>query len=59
MSKIRNFICDESGAAAAEYALILAIIATAIATGLIAMRAQIIAAITRATDALTAANAAA
>jgi pilus assembly protein Flp/PilA len=31
MSKIKSFIRDESGAAAAEYALILAIVATGIA----------------------------
>ena len=57
---MRNFFKglwqDESGAAAAEYALILAIVAVGIATTAIALGDQIEAAFTRATAELTAAN---
>jgi pilus assembly protein Flp/PilA len=41
MSKIVSFLNDESGASAAEYALILAIIGTAIAAAMIALGTSI------------------
>jgi len=41
MTKIVNFLNDESGAAAAEYALILALVAVAIVTALGALGTDI------------------
>jgi pilus assembly protein Flp/PilA len=38
---VKSFVMDESGASAAEYALILAIIGTAIAAGAIALGGEI------------------
>ncbi len=46
MSKIVSFLKDESGASAAEYALILAIIASAIAVALGTLKTSISTAIT-------------
>lgn len=54
---IKNFVRDESGASAAEYALILAIVGVGIATAAVGLRTQIVAAFTGATTALTTANA--
>jgi pilus assembly protein Flp/PilA len=48
MSKIVSFLKDESGASAAEYALILAIIGTAIAAAMIALGTSISGAVTNA-----------
>lgn len=53
---LKNFVRDESGASAAEYALILAIVGVGIASGAIALRGQIVAAFTNATTNLTTAN---
>jgi len=50
MSKLKHFIRDESGAAAAEYALILAIVGAAIATAVILLRDNINTAITNAAN---------
>jgi pilus assembly protein Flp/PilA len=50
MSKIASFLNDESGASAAEYALILAIIGTVIVTALTGLATDISAAIGRAGD---------
>ena len=41
MAKLTNFVNDESGAAAAEYALILALIAVVIITALTALGTNI------------------
>ena len=38
---IKNFLRDESGASAAEYALILAIVGAAIATAMLALGGEI------------------
>lgn len=45
MSKLKHFIRDESGAAAAEYALILAIVGTGISGAVILLRDNITTAI--------------
>jgi pilus assembly protein Flp/PilA len=37
MSRIRDFVCDRSGASAAEYALMLAIVGTAVAAACLAL----------------------
>ena len=56
---VQSFLRDDSGASAAEYALILAVIGTAIATAAIVLGNQIQIAIERAGAAVTSANAAA
>ena len=48
MSKIASFFADENGASAAEYALILAIIGTAIAAAMVALGGNIATAINNA-----------
>lgn len=53
MSKFMSFIRDDSGAAAAEYALILAIIGVAISGALLGLQGAITGAITAATGAIT------
>ena len=53
MSNFVSFIRDESGAAAAEYALILAIIGVAISGALLGLQGAITGAITAATGAIT------
>jgi pilus assembly protein Flp/PilA len=53
MSKIKAFIRDESGAAAAEYALILAIVATGIAAAVTTLGTAISTAITNAASYIT------
>jgi len=56
---LKSFVRDESGAAAAEYALILAIVGTAIATAAIFLGDQVQVAIERAGDSVEQANIAA
>ena len=56
---VKSFVMDESGASAAEYALILAIIGTAIALAAIGLGNEIETAFERAEKALKDANAAA
>ena len=53
----KNYITEEAGASAAEYALILAIVGAVIATATIALRTQIVTAIDNATANVTTANA--
>lgn len=53
---IKNFINDETGASAAEYALILAIVGTAIAASAVALGTAISAAMDRATADIAATN---
>ena len=53
---LRNFVCDESGAAAAEYALILAIVGAGIATAAFALGGAISGAMTDATTCINSAN---
>jgi pilus assembly protein Flp/PilA len=55
----KSFLRDESGASAAEYALILAVIGTAIAIGALALGGEITEAIDRAGDDVASANKAA
>jgi pilus assembly protein Flp/PilA len=50
---VTAFLNDESGAAAAEYALILAVVCTGIAVAVLALGNEISAAITAATTAIT------
>lgn len=52
----RDFIRDESGAAAAEYALILAIVGTGIAVAAFTLGGTISNAMTRATSCINASN---
>ena len=52
MSKFVSFLKDESGASAAEYALILALVGVAIAVAATALGTAITGAITRATAAI-------
>lgn len=59
MSAIKSFMRDESGAAAAEYALILAIVGTVLGLSMVALRGVINTAITNATAAITTVNGAA
>jgi pilus assembly protein Flp/PilA len=56
---IKTFLNDEAGASAAEYALILGVIGTAIALSAVALGSAINASIVRATTAVTAGNTAA
>lgn len=53
---LKNFVRDESGAAAAEYALILAVIGSGIAVAAGLLGTQIKTAISRATTELSTAN---
>ncbi len=53
MSKIVSFMKDESGASAAEYALILAVVCTAIAAALLFLRNQINNATNKAANAIS------
>lgn len=53
----KNYITEEAGASAAEYALILAIVGAVIATATIALRGQIETSITNATNEVARANA--
>lgn len=50
---IKTFLADNSGAAAAEYALILAVVGAGIATAAIGLRNAISGAITGATQQIT------
>jgi pilus assembly protein Flp/PilA len=52
MGKLVEYMGDESGASAAEYALILAIIAAAIVGALVALRNSINTALTNTTSAI-------
>ncbi|SLJ88795.1 Flp family type IVb pilin [Novosphingobium mathurense] len=54
---IRNFVNDEAGASAAEYALILAIVGTGIAVAAIALGSSISGAMDGAADCITTPNA--
>jgi pilus assembly protein Flp/PilA len=56
---IKNFLTDEAGASAAEYALILGVIGTAIALSAVALGTAINTSITRATSAVSQGNTAA
>ncbi|MXO85999.1 Flp family type IVb pilin [Altererythrobacter aurantiacus] len=56
MTFIKNFVADESGASAAEYALILAIVGAAIATATVALGGEILESINRAETSLDKAN---
>lgn len=53
----KNYITEEAGASAAEYALILAIVGAVIATATIALRGEIVTAINNAKDNVKTANA--
>ena len=53
----KNYITEEAGASAAEYALILAIVGAVIATATIALREQIVTAINNAEANVKKANA--
>ena len=53
---VKSFVSDESGASAAEYALILAIVGTAIAASAVALGGAISAAMGRATADIAATN---
>ena len=53
----KNYITEEAGASAAEYALILAIVGAVIATATIALRGEIVTAINNATTNVNSANA--
>ena len=53
----KNYIREEAGASAAEYALILAIVGAVIATATLLLRAEIVTAIDGATANVAAANA--
>ena len=57
MTFIKNFARDESGASAAEYALILAIVGAAIGGAALALGKQVDSAIDNATDEVSACNA--
>ena len=54
---IRQFVKEEDGAAAAEYALLMAMVAVAIATAVVALRDQIVTAINGAVTNISTANA--
>ncbi len=54
MNKFPAFLRDESGARAAEYVLILAIVGTALVTGVTALGTQITAALQGAADVIQA-----
>jgi pilus assembly protein Flp/PilA len=56
MSKILNFLKDESGASAAEYALILAIVGIGIVTAAGALKTQIAGAMDRAATTINTAS---
>ena len=49
---IKSYLSDESGAAAAEYALILTIIGTALAAAVLTLGSDIAGALTKAGDAI-------
>ena len=49
---VKSFVMDESGASAAEYALILAIVGSAIALAAIGLGSAVQTSITRATNAI-------
>lgn len=53
----KNYIREEAGASAAEYALILAIVGAVIATATLALRGEIVTAINTATSNVQTANA--
>lgn len=53
---IKNLLTDDSGASAAEYALILAIVGTGIATAAFLLGGAITGSMTRATTCITTAN---
>jgi pilus assembly protein Flp/PilA len=53
---IKNFLADEAGASAAEYALILAIVGTGIAVAALALGGAISGAMNRATTTIAATN---
>ena len=53
----KNYMIEEAGASAAEYALILAIVGAIIATATIALRTEIVTAINNAKDNVKTANA--
>jgi pilus assembly protein Flp/PilA len=52
----KNYMTEEAGASAAEYALILAIVGAVIATATIALRGEIVTAINGATNNVKVAN---
>lgn len=56
MNFIRNFVRDESGASAAEYALIIAIVGVGIGAAALALGANVTAAIGTASDEVNACN---
>ena len=56
MTFIKNFMADESGASAAEYALILAVVGAGIGITAFALSGQISRAVTGATTQLTTSN---
>lgn len=59
MSFIRNFMRDESGASAAEYALIIAIVGVGIGAAALALGQNVTAAVNQASDEVMACNTAA
>jgi len=56
MSKLKNFLKDESGASAAEYALILAIVGIGIVTAATALKKEIGGAMNRTADTIKTAS---
>ena len=56
MSFIRNFMRDESGASAAEYALIIAIVGVGIGAAALALGQNVTAAVNQASDEVAACN---
>ena len=59
LNAIRQFVKEEEGASAAEYALLMAIVAVAVTTAVVALRDNIVAAITNASNNVATANGAA
>ena len=54
--KLSNFLLDETGASAAEYALILAIVGIGIVLAAVALKDQIVGALQRSADDINAAS---
>lgn len=56
LNAIRQFVKEEEGASAAEYALLMAIVAVAVTTAVVALRDNIVTAITTAANNVATAN---
>ena len=59
LNAIRQFVKEEEGASAAEYALLMAIVAVAVTTAVDALRDNIVTVITNASNNIATANGAA